>query len=616
MKSRTSCFNRAIAKNLLRRFWPLWLAYFLLLLLVPLSLLNSLRSFRPEVNMTPGLNFQLAGFCEPMFFVSFFAGLLAAMAAFGFLYNSRSCGLMTSLPVTRSCLFVTCFFTGILPLLAADLIVAFLTALFCYGGYLEGSTLVTAFAMLMLSKLFFYGFAVFCAMLTGNVLAFPLIYFLLNFAVVVAEETVRELLAMILYGMPSGGSKLSFLSPLVYMVHQYTVMYVEWPERVKILGLETVAVYAAVGLVLAGLAWRLFLRRRMETAGDTVAIRALKPIFIFCMTFGSAAVVAAALCAVLNFSLVGRPAAMVLLLMMLFGAVLGYFAANMIVDKSLCVFRGHGKGCLVSLAILVLTVGACEMDVFGFETWVPEADEVESVSFGDVYGLHKPESIADVLELHRSLIANKAFHESAANSHGEYLAVSDEGALVSRNLYLTYHLKNGKTVMRGYRVLGGKPEMADPDSDISRMEEIYNIPESRDLRCSTVYAMRPENVAQASLHVDRIDSNGEVTQDNIRLSPEELIDLWENAVLPDVAEGHFGHCTLFESERDWQRVNVGLSFMLVEDAETFWRQGGDSGQMEWHDYQITTDSVHTLEWIREHTGLEPEPTILNMFGAG
>ena len=316
------------------------------------------------------------------------------------------------------------------------------------------------------------------------------------------------------------------------------------------------------------LAWWLFKRRKMETAGDTVAIPVLRPVFVYCMTFGAAFVLADLLNDMLNLELSGRAMTLTLLLFMLLGAVLGYFLARMIVEKSFRVFRGHWKGCLISLAVIVLVIGACELDVFGFETKLPSADEIESVRFNTLDSLREPETIEEVLELHQNLIANKDWHETAQNSRGESLEVSDEDICVSRNLYLCYHLKNGKTLWRGYQIFGDTREMADPDSDICRMEEILNMPESIALRCTTAYPMEPENVTLARLTVMREDPNG-YYQENIILTPEELIDLWTNAALHDVEEGHFGRTELFPADRGWQKTNVGLNFILVKDAEEF-----------------------------------------------
>ena len=46
MQSATSFFNRALFRKNLQRFWPLWLGYVLIwLLLLPLPLLNELADY-------------------------------------------------------------------------------------------------------------------------------------------------------------------------------------------------------------------------------------------------------------------------------------------------------------------------------------------------------------------------------------------------------------------------------------------------------------------------------------------------------------------------------------------------------------------------------------------
>ena len=609
LKSRTSCFEPAIMKSLLRRFWPLWLIYTLVLLLIPLSLYSGLKNYRPGIDVTPGLNFQLANWGEALLFVSFAAGVIAAMVAFGFLYSSRSCGLMTSLPVTRSCLFLTCFVSGLFPLLFSDLFAALVTALFCLGGNLDPITLVAVFSVLILSTVFFYGFASFCAMLTGNILILPAVYIVLNFTAVLVEEAVRDILKHVLYGLSSKGGQLSFLSPLVQMIHKYAVQYQSWPDSARVKGVSTVGLYAFVGLLFTLLAWRIFLRRRMETAGDTISIPVLRPIFVGCMTGGTAIMFAEVLYSLLDVRLQGTRATLVILSMLLFGAFLGYFAGRMVVERSFHVFRGHWKGYILSACVILLIVGVCEFDLFGYERRVPGMDEIESVSFGRIDGLREPDTIEDVLNLHKSLIDHKDRHESYVRTDGEYVASGSGETQMASNLTLFYHLKNGKTLMRSYKVFADNSEMEDPASDICQMEAIYNLPESLRRQCETSYPMLAENVMGATLRVEYPGSLNEIEQENVTLSPEELLDLWTNGVLPDMEEGHFARTKLIPGERDWQKTNVELTFILVRDRAEFDRTGGSSEAMEWHSYTIEMDSVHTLEWIRLHTRLVPSAEI-------
>ena len=58
MKSKTSLFNKGVSLNLLKRYWPLWAGYFMLLLLVTPAALSG-RADR----LAPGemLNYTLLG---------------------------------------------------------------------------------------------------------------------------------------------------------------------------------------------------------------------------------------------------------------------------------------------------------------------------------------------------------------------------------------------------------------------------------------------------------------------------------------------------------------------------------------------------------------------------
>ena len=396
MKSRTSFFNRGFARDLWRRTWPLWAGYLLILLLFgPMNMLNQLQY--PAYNYVSGkanFNYSLASGGELLLWLSLGMGCLAVMAVFSFLYNSRGCGMVNSFPMSRTETFWTCYLTGLLPLLAADLLTAGLTALFCPGGYLDGSTVLALLGVAVFSNVFFYSFASFCAMLTGSLLVLPLAYALLNFAAVVAEVTVQEVLSYVVYGLGSFTTvQLGFLSPLVGMLKRYRVGYVNWPTEIAIEGLGALALYALAGFAFALLAWALYRRRQMETSGDSVAIPALKPIFQVCMCFGAAFVFAEVIYSLPNIVWRGRQAALVVLGLLLVGAFLGWFAARMIIEKSLHVFRGHWGGFLICAAMLIVLVGACEFDLFGYERRVPDANEVESVKlYGDT--LREPENIA------------------------------------------------------------------------------------------------------------------------------------------------------------------------------------------------------------------------------
>ena len=85
---------------------------------------------------------------------------------------------------------------------------------------------------------------------------------------------------------------------------------------------------------------------------------------------------------------------------MLFAGLLGYFAAEMLLHKSFRVWRTGRVGALVFSAVLVCFGVAMSLDLTGYESYTPDAEEVEFVSVylssnGDYLSckLDEPESI-------------------------------------------------------------------------------------------------------------------------------------------------------------------------------------------------------------------------------
>ena len=208
MRSGTSCFNTVYRKNL-TRFWPLWAIYGMAwLFMMPLALLqrwmSGLRWMEgPEMLRQSLLNWSvrvpqtlIPGLCLAAAF-----GVFCAMAAFGYLYTTRSVCMMQSLPMDRRQLFTAQYLGGLSLLILPNVVIAVLTAalelcLLPSAGW--GAALSALGLWLAVQSglcLFFYSFAVFCAMFTGSVLALPVFYGILNFLVAGVYMLVQGLMA-------------------------------------------------------------------------------------------------------------------------------------------------------------------------------------------------------------------------------------------------------------------------------------------------------------------------------------------------------------------------------------------------------------------------------------
>ena len=217
VRSKISFFNKAVALNLLKRFWPLWTAYFAAMIFVfPVNLLSKLRfNLRGSLLEIYGVNRQVLQTCRLEFPVTFVFAVLIAMAVFSYLYDGRRCGLANSLPLRRETMYCTAFITGLVPMLIADLLVWAAAWIILAGtpNVITGYMLIRLGTSLMCSTAFF-GLAAFCAALTGNLLVLPVLYGVINIAAVLLERAVEALLSVLVYGYAYDGSVLDFLSPV------------------------------------------------------------------------------------------------------------------------------------------------------------------------------------------------------------------------------------------------------------------------------------------------------------------------------------------------------------------------------------------------------------------
>lgn len=223
MKSKISCFDAGIARNLARRFWPLWAVYFAAMVVAfPLELTSvAIYSYAQANARVLECAMQSAR-------VAIQAGAAMAMAMFSYMYSSRSVGMICSLPLRRETMYMTALLCGLVPMLIADVIAVLLGAVVVSGwAYVETYVLAEALGIIAMETVAFYGFAVFCGQLTGNILVLPLVYLLLNVSVYAVELGLRYLLSNFVYGMAGSNCELIALSPIIYATNFFNVFWTD-----------------------------------------------------------------------------------------------------------------------------------------------------------------------------------------------------------------------------------------------------------------------------------------------------------------------------------------------------------------------------------------------------
>lgn len=524
MRSTKFSCELTLFKKDLARFWPLWAAYTALwFLVVPLQIFNQgegLARTYAGFGMTGWAgDYAMQAVCGlngPFFLtavgLSAVYGVLCAMAVWSYLYNPRAANMTHALPVRREGQFAAHFLSGTAFFVLPHTIIAALTLV---AGLATGSRgdllhILGAMGILTLLCLFFFSLATLCAFVTGHLLALPVFYVIFNFLAYGLAGLLDWVAKHFLFGFVTalrGSEAVQWLTPAVYLsrslrwFYDYTLENVTHsnttlggipqPENgsaaytvtTRVEGLHIVLIYAAVGLILAGLALLLYRRRHLETAGDVVAVPWLRPVFQY-----GVALCAALAGAYILADLLGRADRTVLTVLLVLWGVTGYFAARMLLQKSLRVFKTGWKGALaVAAGIVVLCLGL-SADVLGAERAIPDADQVASVRVlgpnsvpGDTANyptltVEDPALIEKLLSVHQTVIDHRKELKANLDAYRSDRVESLPEGVHFRDLKVEYALKDGSFMSRSYDLVVAPEELEDPDSVASALYGLISDP--------------------------------------------------------------------------------------------------------------------------------------------
>ena len=605
MKSKRSCFNGALFLSALRRFWPVWLAYLVVLCaLLPVEFTSDSEMPEWARMLANGRILDIRWRWE-LVLVTAAMGAVSAMCVFGHMHSERQTSLMCSLPVRREAVYLSDFAAGLVPMLAADVITVAVCAAAEAGlGVLNMPVLLLLLAFLVLLNLTFFGFAALCAVLTGSVIVLPLVFLVLEVVASAVGIMIRGVLRTLVFGFSGGGGVSDLLSPLVWLgthapsngPYYDDIGFGLIGRHVAVLG-----VYAALGLACALLGLWLYRRRAMETAGEVVAVPVLRPVFRWCMSLGCGLVCAFLFCAFRsNMRYCGSavlPAAAVFTVL---GALAGWFIAEMLMRKTLRVFREKWAGACVAAILLAAGLVCAGTGAFGYEKRVPAPEETEEVFFvcSDRTVIAKDrETILLAEETQKMLIEDRESFGGAA--------LASERSNYS-SLIISYFLNDGGRVEREYTIY-------DPDvfpavsDDVTAIEAVLNsaagmasqkldqpVTEETLLSCDVYWS------EEAFPEMDEADREAVVQQQGWkRLDADAAADLYA-AIEKDLEAGTIGTVRLFDYRQLEDSAGIDIHFELEEQPA---RAVGEVGVSSYSHYTVLRGSENTLAWLRDNLEL-------------
>lgn len=605
MQSKTSYFNGTLFRKNLTRFWPLWGMASFLGALFPLAMLLELIR-NPPRNMVP-LNFTEAYYSILSYgvpIISLLYAILCAMLVWSYLYNARSVGLMHTLPIRREGLFLTNFLSGMAMMLIPYVVVGGLCILIslAYGCLDPAGLLVTILGVLG-ESFFYFASATLAAFVTSNLFALPALYFLLHFLAVLLDWLLSLFAEGFLFGHSGGYSGAAeWLSPTVYLmrhvgmdrtyehrfVRDVNTIYGGYTESVLTeVHLENawlIGVYALAGAVLLALAYALYRRRRSESAGDVVAVGWMKPLF----RFGLAAL-AALLGGQLLYSLFWEQFqggnycdALPMAVCMAVAGIIGYYAASMLLAKSLRVFRKSWKGAALVIVGCVAMCCMLHFDMLGISARVPEISEVKQVSLYtadnsyEFFPGEEDELLEQVRQVHQAVVADEDYiirEQNNGSWHSRGMGVT--------SFHVTYTLSNGLTVERNYLLPIARDRMAQPGTYDCLLDRLVN---------SEAMKAKRLHVGDARYTVSGGWLSLEKRSESMDLSSREAASLLA-ALGKDAAAGTWGTYDWFDSD-DGSTYALNLELTFSYEAE--WGLGTD-----WISITLRPGMENTLACLKE-----------------
>lgn len=547
MKSRISYFDGTIFKKNLTRFAPGWVLYTVLLTMTVLS----------GCSVKEGGSDLLFQAQSHSIFLCFFAPLLTQLLFRDLLYNPRMCNALHALPPRRETWFFTNVASGYAMFLIPTAITALLTAVYLWLVDYPGTLAVVPLWLLnmLLNFTCLFGISIFSAFFAGKRVAHWVLYYLLNISPVLFGGLLSDLYAPMFYGVEVNMTFFERLCPAgmipmedFVMIEQiisegrYGKIHVDTNVILRGKNFGYCFAVAAVGLALIlGALW-LYRRRKLECAGDFIAVPGIKPVFALVYTLTVAACF---------YSFFGETLLPV-------GLIIGWFTALMLLERTGRVFNKKNflrGGILIS--VFLLTLVAAKVDVLGVESWLPESEKVTAVRiYKGHYDVEEGEEIL--------LLTSPEDIETVIGIHEDCLDNRDKDGIA---LTISYKLKSGLTVNRYYFVRG-EENLQHLTRWLSTPAQIFgaDLTEEEFLEQNQYVTIRKDSTEDRKTVTD----------------PVALRELYQ-AILLDCEEGNMAY--IVNQYGALYRALVKRYTLEFENGKTV---------------AVYANCVHTLQWIENH----------------
>jgi hypothetical protein len=447
--------------------WLLAVQGLVFALLIPFRTLLVLASSHDEQELFSIYCSQIGlGHPENTFFI-LCAGLLCALAAFGYLHSAAQLDFYHSLAIRREKLFtvklLASTLTFVIAYAGAQLLAILVGLLYGVASAKVIVELMAATVQGIISFLCSYAGALLAVMLTGKLLTSVLAIGVLGLYVPllwVLNVSFREVFFQTMFGTDGVGMSrallMRFSSPWAITLSQsfFGEDLVEgttgiWPSMQYLLFLLAVAV------VLFLICLLLYRIRRTEAAGQALAFGRTEGLVKLLLSI-PCALLAAMIAHEMMYSVIWE-----ILFILIFGTL-----ACMIMEF---IYRWDIRQALSHKLHIVLTVGIAaaifltfRLDLTGYDTYLPAKDQIASMAaryyYNEYHNLNENGQVTDGLY---GSISKELLDQFETDDFDDFYQLAENGVANEKgegndrmrvSVGVKYHLKNGKEVYRCYNV--------------------------------------------------------------------------------------------------------------------------------------------------------------------
>ena len=517
---------------------------------------------------------ELIGGYNPFIKITFIVmAVSCGVALFAYLHARQKVDFYHSLPVTRTKLFFNNFATGVVCTLTGYLVMYGITLACVYAmgfgaavnwGEIGGAVISNVILFLLL-----YALSVLTTVLCGNTVITLLLLVWVHLSPALVRLLFSGLCGKFLDTFVETGAMngLGYASPVVHYFlldgMTYHDMLISVGTGEKVSALPLLAGYLLAAVLVTALACWLFRIRKSERSGMALAFEPLKlPVKVYmCLTAGTAFGMLFELIAGDFWFWPG----------LVIGTVLFHWIVEIIYAMDFHAIFHKPVQLAAILAVLVCGILLLKFDVFGYDSWMPERDELTGV---DLDSVHASELLTD----EANIDAVYRLAEIAQQTNPENV----EGGTWFRSFNFVFE--------RGSRITMRRYMLSDTEETAELIGSIYRSEEYKQKR----WPLFRYETDETKNGAPKLEFYTNASGYNC------VYELWDTAQIEQIVQ------TLRE-----ESLTRAEDSRVVMRLEMRYGRADSSSSYEGNAY-VTDQDVKTLALIEQFTGVRPQPLTADM----